>query len=190
MCPVWIEETWLHAKKKTLGYKERCDKKRHAYLQELTCLKASEKSIVYVDESGFREESHRRYGYAPRGEKVFGLVSSQRRRTLTLIAARVEDTFTAAKVFQGGCKAVDFNAWLAEMLCPCLGENHVVILDNARLHKTPQTRELIEGRGASLLFLPPYSPDYNPIEHDFANIKRKREYHPEMSVEDIIQMSN
>ena len=121
---------------------------------------------------------------------MFGLISSQRTRTTTLIAARFEDTFTATRVFKGGCKAVDFNDWLAETLCPCLTSKHVLILDNARLHKTPETRELIESSGASLMFLPPYSPDYNPIEHDFANIKRHREYHPEMTLHDIIEMYN
>ena len=110
------------------------------------------------------------------------------RGTMTLVAARFQDTFTAARVFQGGCKSGDFNDWLAEELCPRLTSNHVLILDNASLHKTPRTRELIESSGASLMFLPPYSPDYNPIEHDFANIKRHREYHPERTLHDIIQM--
>lgn len=55
------------------------------------------------------------------------------------------------------------------------------------LHKTSQTRERVEATGASLLFLPPYSPDYNPIEHDFANIRRKREYHLDSTLEHIIQ---
>ena len=87
--------------------------------------------------------------------------------------------------FEGSCKAYDFNDWLAEQLCPRLT---LVILDNARLHKTPKTRQLIEASGASLMFLPPYSPDYNPIEHDFANIKRIQQYQTEMSIEDIIQM--
>ena len=175
-------------RKKSLGYKERCAEKRQAYLQQLAQVKASGKSLVYVDESGFRDESYRRYGYAPKGEKVFGLISSQRTRTTTLIAARFEDTFTVARVFKGSCKAVDFNGWLAEQLCPRLTAKQVVILDNARLHKTPRTRVLIEGSGASLMFLPPYSPDYNPIEHDFANIKRYREYHPETTLHDSIQM--
>ncbi len=166
-------------RKKSLGYKEQYAEKRQAYLQQLAQVKASGKSFVYVDESGFRDESYRRYGYAPKGEKVFGLISSQRTRTATLIAARV---------FKGSCKAVDFNDWLAEQLCPRLTSKQVVILDNARLHKTPRTRELIEASGASLMFLPPYSPDYNPIEHDFANIKRYREYHPETTLHDIIQM--
>ena len=145
--------------------------------------------MVYADESGFRDESYRRYGYARKGEAVFGPISSQRTRTMTLIAARFEDTFTGARVFQGGCKSGDFNDWLAEELCPRLTSKHVLILDNARLHKTPRTRELIESSGASLMFLPPYSPDYNPIEHDLvSNIKRHREYHPERTLHDIIQM--
>ena len=139
-------------------------------------LKASGKSLVYADESGFRQESHRRYAYAPRGECVLGLISSgTHSHNETLLAARIENTFTATKLVHGGCKATDFNDWLAEVLCPRLSENHVVIMDNARLHKTPRTRELIQATGAELMFLPPYSPDYNPIEHDFANIKRKRE---------------
>ena len=80
-----------------IGYKERCDQKRQTYLQKLAVLKASGKSVVYADESGFGQESHRRYAYAPRGECVLGLISSQRTRTTTLIAARIENTFTAAK---------------------------------------------------------------------------------------------
>ena len=119
---------------------------------------------------------------------MFDLISSQRTRTPTLIAARFEDTFTAARLFEGSCKAYDFNDWLAEQLCPRLTSKQVVILDNARLHKTPKTRQLIEASGASLMFLPPYFPDYNPIEHDFANIKRIQQYQTEMSIEDIIQM--
>lgn len=149
--------------------------------------------MVYADESGFRDESHRRYGYARKGEAVYGLISSQRTRTRTLLAARFQGSFTAVRLLQGGCKSADFSAWLAEALCPRLTANHVLILDNAMLHKTSQTRHLIEETGASLLFLPPYSPDYNPIEHDFANIKRKPEYNPDSKLQDIIQeyqMSN
>lgn len=143
--------------------------------------------MVYADESGFRDESYRRYGYSPKGQAIYGLISSQRTRTMTLLAARFQETFTATRLVQGGCKSADFNDWLAEVLCPRLTANHVLILDNAMLHKTSQTRALIDETGASLLFLPPYSPDYNPIEHDFANIKRKREYHPDSTLQHIIQ---
>ena len=175
-------------RKKNTGYKEQCLKQRCDYRQDLAAVQADGKSLVYVDESGFRSESFRRYAYAPRGECVLGLISSQRARTTTLLAARIENTFTATRLVQGGCKANDFNDYLDEVLCPRLSSDHVVIMDNARLHKTPRTRELIEATGTALMFLPSYSPDYNPVEHDFANIKRKREYHPEKSIENIIQM--
>ena len=173
--------------KKTLGYKEQCPKQRSVYRQELAILKQAGKCVVYADESGFRDESYRRFGYAPKGEAVYGLISSQRTRTTTLLAARFQGTFMAARLLQGGCKSTDFNDWLAEALCPHLTANHVLILDNAMLHKTLRTRQLVERTGASLLFLPPYSPDYNPIEHDFANIKRRREYNPDATLQDIIQ---
>lgn len=178
----------MHTKKKTLGYKERCPEKRATYRQELAALQQAGKSVVYADESGFRDESFRRYGYAPKGEAVYGLISSQRTRTTTLLAARFQGTFTAPRLLEGGCKSADFNDWLAEAVCPRLTANHVLVLDNAMLHKTSRTRELIEATGASLLFLPPYSPDYNPIEHDFANIKRYREYHSQRTLYEIIQM--
>ena len=96
--------------------------------------------------------------------------------------------FTAAQTFRGSCKAVDFNDWLSDTLCPRLDTRPVVIMDNARLHKTAKTRELIEASGAELMFLPPYSPDSNPIEHDFANIKRYRDYPPEMTLDDGLDM--
>ena len=61
-------------------------------------------------------------------------------------------------------------------------------MDNARIHKTARPRELIEACGAELLFLPPYSPDYNPIEHDFANIKRLRAYNANIPLDEVINM--
>ena len=83
-----------------------------------------------------------------------------------------------------------FNTWLSEMLCPLLNDNYVVIMDNASFHKGAETEALIRGSGASLLFLPPYSPELNPIEKDFANIKRIRQYNAETSIDDIIKMYN
>ena len=61
-------------------------------------------------------------------------------------------------------------------------------MDNARIHKTEQTQALIQACGASVLYLPPYSPDYNPVEHKFANIKKLRSYNPDKPIDDIINM--
>ena len=174
--------------KKTIGYKERCDEKRQAYLQVLAEKHAIGKRIVYVDECGFRSESYRSYGYAPKGEPVFSFVSGTRTRTTTLVAARIDSSFTAPCLFEGSCNSACFNAWLEVYLCPRLSVSDVVVLDNARIHKTSRTRELIEASGAELLFLPPYSPDYNPIEHDFANMKRLREYNADRTIDEVINM--
>lgn len=175
-------------KKKQTGYKQRCDKKRATYCKELSLKETEGKSAVYVDECGFLAESFRPYAYAPKGETVQGLISSQKHRATSMIAARIDGVFTAHSLFEGSCNGERFNTWLKEILCPHINAKHVVILDNARYHKTELTRELIEKTGAELLFLPPYSPDYNPIEHDFANIKRLHQYNSDKTLNEVINM--
>ena len=93
-------------RKKTLGYSERCDEKRHVYRQALTEKHAAGKKIVYVDECGCRAESYRWHGYAPKGEPVLDLVSGTRTRTTTLVAARIGSTFAAPCLFKGSCDAI------------------------------------------------------------------------------------
>ena len=147
------------------------------------------KTPVYVDESGFPTSDLRRYAYAPRGICIRDKISGSHRYTSTsLIAGRIEDRFIAPLLFQG-CDALAFNTWLEHQLCPFLDETHVVIMDNASFHMGLETEtRLITATGASLLFLPPYSPELNPIEKDFANIKRRCQYNPETSVEHIIKV--
>ncbi len=147
------------------------------------------KTPVYVDESGFSNADIRRYAYAPKGIGVSDKISgSHRYASTSLIAARIGDSFTAPLLFQGASDALAFNAWLEHQLCPLLHETHVVIMDNASFHKGSETARLIAETGASLLFLPPYAPELNPIEKDFANIKRSRQYNPEASIDQIIKM--
>ena len=150
------------------------------------------KHPVYIDETGFSEEDFRRYAYAPRGVCVEDKVPRGfRYRSTTLIAVRLGGCFTAPLLFEGNrCDAVAFNTYLSEMLCPLLDDNHVVIMDNASFHKGSETEALIRDSGASLLFLPPYSPELNPTEKDFASIKRIRQYNAETSIDDIIKVYN
>lgn len=142
---------------------------------------------VPVDECGFAPSVTRRYGYAPRGKRVYGLVSGNRRPRTSLIAARMDDRITEPFLFEGTCDTDVFNFWLETMLCPRLTGEHLVILDNAAFHKSPETSRLIEQTGATLLFLPPYSPDFNPIEHDFAALKKNREYNENAPIDEIIK---
>ena len=189
---IYTQETQYHAKKKTLTYKEQCPRKRQAYLNALACEVQDEgKTPAYVDECGFPSSELRRYAYAPRGLCVRDKIPGSHRYTSTsLIAVRIGDTFTAPVLFQGACDTLAFNAYLEHQLCPLLDETHVVILDNASFHKGAETARLIAQTGASLLFLPPYSPELNPIEKDFANIKRRYQYSPEASIDQIIKLYN
>ena len=88
------------------------------------------------------------------------------------------------------CNAQIFNQWLEEFLCPVLHDNHVVLMDNASFHKSNKTQELIEQAGGTLLFLPPYSSDFNPIEHNFAAIRKIREFHEHETIDSIIKNYN
>ena len=145
------------------------------------------KRFVYLDESGFAPTCARRYGYAPKGQRVYGTFSGNRRPRTSLLAARIGTEFTATFLFDGTCTADVFNLWLECELCPLLRPDHVVVMDNAAFHKSQTTRDLISSTGATLLFLPPYSPDLNPIEHDFAALKKIHEYAHETPLDAIIK---
>lgn len=165
--------------------------KRDAYLSALQQeTQEGGKEPVYLDETGFSEATFREYAYAPKGICVEDRVPSNRYTSTTLIAARFDTGFRVPVLFEGTCDAIAFNARLEKMLCPLLNEKHVVILDNASFHKGWKTADLITATGASLLFLPPYSPELNPIEKDFAIIKRIRQYNAETSIDEIIKMYN
>ena len=172
-----------------MSYKEQCPIKRREYLSALQQeTQAHCKTPVYLDETGFSETDFRRYAYAPKGIRVEAKVPSHRYTTTTLIAARLDGCFTVPLLFEGSCDAIAFNTWLSELLCPLLDDNHVVIMDNASFHKGSEAAALIQASGASLLFSPPYSPELNPIEKDFANIKRIRQYNAQTSIDDSIKM--
>jgi putative transposase len=94
--------------------------------------------------------------------------------------------FAAPILFEGSCDTAVFNRWLETQLCPLLNATQVVVMDNASFHNSAETRDLIERTGATLLFLPPYSPDLNPIEHDFATLKCLREYNSHATLDTII----
>ena len=139
------------------------------------------------DESGFEPEVVRRYGRAPRGQKVYGLRPGHSRPRTCFLAAKIDGSLQATQLWEGTCTTLIFNQWLEEFLCPILQNNHVVVMDNAAFHKSNKTKELIEQAGATLVFLPPYSPDFNPIEQDFASIKKTREFHEHETIDTIIK---
>ena len=128
---------------------------------------------MYIDESGINEYLYRRNGRAPKGEKVYGAVSGNRYYRESFIAAQNRSTIFAPFCYTGTCNTALFNMWLEKICLPELNPGDVLILDNASFHKSKETIELIEKAGYKVLFLPPYSPDLNPIEKFWANFKRK-----------------
>lgn len=113
----------------------------------------------------------RRYGRAPVGERCRAAVPHGHWKTTTLVAGLRLDGLTAPMVLDGAMNGPAFKAYTEQLLAPSLRPGDIVVMDNLPAHRVAGVREAIEARGASLLYLPPYSPDFNPIELAFAKLK-------------------
>jgi transposase len=111
-------------------------------------------------------------GWGKKGEMLTGKKSGKYYERTNIIAGYVNKKSIAPMVFNGSCNTLLFESWIEQFLIKELEPNQVVIMDNASFHKSQKTKELIESVGCKLIFLPPYSPDLNPIEKFWANMKR------------------
>ncbi len=128
-------------------------------------------ALVFVDESGTNLAMTPRYGRAPRGARVVGVVPRNHDPNTTLVAAMGLDGITAAMTVEGAMDRRAFDAFVAQVLAPSLHPGQVVVWDNLSVHKSVDAQRLIDARGCQLLWLPPYSPDYTPIEQAFSKLK-------------------
>lgn len=128
--------------------------------------------VVFVDETAANTRADRRYGYAPRGEPVVGRVPHGHYKSLTFTAALRADGVTAGQVLDGPMTGIRFRESVTAVLVPTLRPGDTVVMDNLPCHKGSGVRAAIEGAGCHLVFLPPYRPDFNPIELAFAQLKR------------------
>jgi transposase len=126
---------------------------------------------VFVDESGVTTDLLRRYARSPRGTRATDHTPCGHWQTHTVVAALRSTEMTATAVFDGPIDNATFRAYVEQVLAPTLRPGDVVVLDNLAAHKQPEVRLAIEQAGAQLRFLPPYSPDFNPIEQAFAKLK-------------------
>jgi len=129
------------------------------------------RGYVFVDESGVTTDLLRRYGRSPRGLRLRDYTPYGHWQTHTVVAALRVDGLHAPAVFDGPLDNPTFLAYVEQVLVPTLRPGDVVVLDNLAMHKQPEVQAAIEGVGARLRFLPPYSPDFNPIEMAFAKLK-------------------
>lgn len=128
---------------------------------------------MFVDESGFNTAMARGYARAPSDQRAWGRVPRNHGRNQTLICALQCTGPLAPLVITGAVNGPSFEGYVRELLCPALQPGQVVIMDNLSSHHRASVRTLIEARGCRLLFLPPYSPDLNPIELMFSKVKAR-----------------
>lgn len=127
--------------------------------------------LVFVDESGATTEMTRRYGRAPCGERIREATPAGHWSTLTLLGAMSREGMLASMTVESPTDGDVFLAYLDQVLCPALRPGQVVVMDNLSAHKVEGVRQRIAAAGARLLYLPPYSPDFNPIEKAWSKIK-------------------
>ena len=127
--------------------------------------------LVFIDETWTSTSMTRRYGRAPRGQRCIGSAPHGHWKTTTFVAALRYQQLTAPLVADGPMDGEMFLAYVHQFLCPTLRPADIVILDNLSTHKVAGVKEAIATAGATLLDLPPYSPDLNPIEKLFAKLK-------------------
>jgi transposase len=128
---------------------------------------------VFIDETWASTAMTPRYGRCEKGKRLIAFAPGGHWKTTTFIAALRCDRITAPYVFDGPINGESFLAYVRQALVPTLSPGDIVVMDNLGSHKVIGVREAIEAVGAKLLYLPPYSPDFDPIEQVFAKLKNK-----------------
>ena len=127
--------------------------------------------LVFVDEMGTNTSLHPLYAWSPKGERARCSVPRNRGPNTTLLASMTAEGMGACLAVEGATTRIVFEAYVEKVLVPSLRHGQVVLMDNLSAHKGERVRELVEKAGCELLYLPPYSPDFSPIEEAFSKVK-------------------
>jgi hypothetical protein len=127
--------------------------------------------LVFVDEMGTHTSLAPLYAYSPIGERAFFEIPGNRGKNTTLLTSLHQEGIGPSMAVEGATTARVFETYVKRLLVPFLHPGQVVVMDNLGAHRLKRVRELIEARGCELIYLPPYSPDLNPIEEAFAKVK-------------------
>ena len=141
--------------------------------------------MVFIDETGLNTKMARHHGRCPMGQRCLSAIPHGHWQSSTFIAALRHDSIEAPFLIEGPVDAEVFTAYLEQVLCPQLREGDTLILDNLSTHKIQNVRQLLSARGVGLRYLPPYSPDLNPIEQAFAKLKAHLRQAAARTLEDL-----
>jgi transposase len=172
-CVARAEAIRLHAKKKTLRASEQdrpeVKKQRKAWEKKLR--KIDPNRLVFLDESGAKTNMTRQYGRTLQGKRLFDAVPGGQWNSTTMIAAIRLEGVATAMITEGATNTLVFHGFVEQFLTPALRPGDIVVMDNLSSHKASCVIEAIEAVGAEAWFLPPYSPDFNPIELMWSKVK-------------------
>lgn len=160
--------------KKTLKHPKADEQLRIEFEAKMEKYKSEGKSVVYIDESGFSHESTRSHGYAKIGEHCFGTFNWGAKGRTNAIGALLNGVLLTVSLFSFNVDSNVFHAWTTQDLLPKVPVGSVIVMDNASFHKREDILNSIQLAGCIAEFLPPYSPDFNPIEHTWAQLKSIR----------------
>jgi transposase len=137
----------------------------------MEALRKEEPRLVFIDESSINTDLVRRYGRAPKGERVKGSIPRNTPLARSIVGALAPEGLVAAMELEGAIDGIAFAVFVRECLIPQLQRDDIVILDNNSTHLHSEALSSIEAAGAYVIFLPAYSPDFNPIEECWAKVK-------------------
>lgn len=159
----------LDAKKKTVTASERDEERRAAWREQMAGCDLAR--LYFVDECGTHLALSPRYAWAPRGQRAGGQVPRNWGKNTTLVAGLTLGGLRAPWTIEGAMTTDAFAVYVGEVLAPLLQPGDIVVMDNLSVHKAASIRQLIAAQGATLVFLPSYSPDFTPVEGAFGKIK-------------------
>jgi transposase len=160
----------MDAKKRSVGAAERDEFLRRAW-RAIVAEGTGADRFVFVDECGTNTSLRPLYAWSRRGERALCSAPRNWGKNVTLISSMTLDGMGPSLVVEGATTGAVFEAYVEEALLPGLRAGQVVVMDNLSAHKGERIRRLIEGKGCELVYLPPYSPDFNPIEQAFSKVK-------------------
>src|SRR5215208_1392358 len=161
----------VEPKKRSLGAAERDEFLRAAWRATIAGGAVDADRLVFVDEMGTNTSLSPLYAWSRRGERAFGSAPRNWGKNVTLLGSITRRGLGPCLAVEGPTTREVFEAYLERVLAPALGPGRVVVMDNLSAHKGGRVKEIVQARGCELLYLPPYSPDFNPIEQAFSKIK-------------------